>query len=478
MKTTHRVGVLAALAVGMLALGACSNIRSLECKDGLVQCGDRCIDPQSDEGNCGGCGIACGTLQVCGAGTCGCREGTESCDGVCSDLTLDDRNCGACGNACGNGQVCEASSCGGAVVVAACGGTAQVVSVGRDGTPGTPVQLGTSGLQALGVYERNVLAASYGSEIFQFGPEVTLTAATLPGFMGANHILSEPPYVYVTNTNANSVVVAKQTGGSAEAGYAFTKVGEVPLGDNTVPQAAVRVGSRLYVPLYGNLFTNPGAGQRVAVLDVTNPESPVRVPAEDIDLAGLDLQPFAGLTPFPTPYGIIERGGNLYLPLNSYTADYQVGGPGLLAKITLPDGQASAVELDPETCVNVGDVAKVGDLLVVSCVGSTTYDAEWNPVAVEKTSVLLLDANDSVVDSYAFTCTAPDCAAAAANRLAVWDSRVYVGDGMGRLVVLDVRADGFSEVRGISATATRPPAQVCPPSETASNHVADLVVVQ
>jgi hypothetical protein len=42
----------------------------LECPAGLVVCNAACVNLQTDQTNCGGCGIACTTSQVCLAGMC------------------------------------------------------------------------------------------------------------------------------------------------------------------------------------------------------------------------------------------------------------------------------------------------------------------------------------------------------------------------------------------------------------------------
>lgn len=44
------------------------------CADGLVACGGDCVDPQSDSGNCGACGVTCDDGVPCQGGHCGCPE--------------------------------------------------------------------------------------------------------------------------------------------------------------------------------------------------------------------------------------------------------------------------------------------------------------------------------------------------------------------------------------------------------------------
>jgi hypothetical protein len=72
--------------------------------------------------NCGACNNVCrlaNATPVCAAGACAigaCYPGFANCNGTTSDgceasLQSDTRNCGACGRACGTGQVCRFGSC-------------------------------------------------------------------------------------------------------------------------------------------------------------------------------------------------------------------------------------------------------------------------------------------------------------------------------------------------------------------------------
>ncbi|MCD6499937.1 MAG: MYXO-CTERM sorting domain-containing protein [Deltaproteobacteria bacterium] len=40
-----------------------------------------------------------------------CDQGLTDCDGDCVDLDSDDDNCGGCGQACASGQTCRDGSC-------------------------------------------------------------------------------------------------------------------------------------------------------------------------------------------------------------------------------------------------------------------------------------------------------------------------------------------------------------------------------
>ena len=81
-----------------------------------------CANTSADNANCGGCGIACGTGQLCKSGACtnGCASqdgGTETLctpDGgspYCANTATDNANCGACGNVCTNKLTCINGTC-------------------------------------------------------------------------------------------------------------------------------------------------------------------------------------------------------------------------------------------------------------------------------------------------------------------------------------------------------------------------------
>lgn len=103
----------------------------LPCGDELDECDGQCIDVGFDVDNCGECGRACGSDQVCWKGSCNntcdagcspttqscmmdfcdCRQGLNACGDRCVDLQRDPENCGVCGRTCGANQLCERWSC-------------------------------------------------------------------------------------------------------------------------------------------------------------------------------------------------------------------------------------------------------------------------------------------------------------------------------------------------------------------------------
>lgn len=76
------------------------------CGNGQIKCGNKCIDPASDEANCGGCpGTTCSNTQSCEGGIC-CTTGQSNCGNSCFDLKTDETRCGDCNTMCANGQTC------------------------------------------------------------------------------------------------------------------------------------------------------------------------------------------------------------------------------------------------------------------------------------------------------------------------------------------------------------------------------------
>jgi hypothetical protein len=67
-----------------------------------IDCSGQCVNDETDQNHCGGCGLVC-------AGEC--TNGACTCSGTCVSLFADPKNCGGCGKACSAGQSCVAGQC-------------------------------------------------------------------------------------------------------------------------------------------------------------------------------------------------------------------------------------------------------------------------------------------------------------------------------------------------------------------------------
>lgn len=99
--------------------GTCE-VRS--CGARQTNCGGTCVELSTDEANCGGCNIRCGTGQTCTGGFCQtpcggamCSPGQTCCSNACFDAQSDPTHCGGCGTACTGGPngspACRAGVC-------------------------------------------------------------------------------------------------------------------------------------------------------------------------------------------------------------------------------------------------------------------------------------------------------------------------------------------------------------------------------
>ena len=113
------------VACGDPIVGGPDSDAGVECVEGSgnIPCDGMCVDPSTDDANCGACGVTCGADEVCREGSCQlpCLAAETQCGDVCADLSSDVDHCGACGVECAEGEVCSEGTCG-----LSCGGSTPV----------------------------------------------------------------------------------------------------------------------------------------------------------------------------------------------------------------------------------------------------------------------------------------------------------------------------------------------------------------
>lgn len=83
-----------------------------DCLQGEACCGERCFNVLGDARNCGACGRACESGEVCSGGHCACGvDAPADCGGQCANLQTDRGHCGACGNRCFFQKTCQKGLC-------------------------------------------------------------------------------------------------------------------------------------------------------------------------------------------------------------------------------------------------------------------------------------------------------------------------------------------------------------------------------
>lgn len=423
-----------------------------------------------------------------------CGDGLEVCGTACVDLSSAADNCGACGATCGDGQMCVEGACKACTagvcnydVVATCFNTGQVVALQADsGAKGPNIQVGDRPFTAAPMQDvLLVVDAAKKLREARMADFATLPEAPATGD-APNHVLVNDPYAYVINSLSNTLLVfeRKAQPGTLTDGTRFPQglqlepVASVDFGANSNPFAAVQLGSELWVTLYGNLSGDVSAGGKVARVNVANPRQPALLSKISLP-SGEPLQPFPGSNPVSTPTGIVVHRGQIYVALNNLDPNtFGPGGPGMVVRIS-PDGANVTYLPLGERCLNASWLASVGNKLVVSCAGKSTYDANFDLVAVESSALALLNEQDAVVDIYPIECPAASgstCALPSAGRFAVVGNQILLGDNnAGRVFVVEVSGSELVGKRTLEPQKPQP-ILACP-HDSGFSLVGDIVAI-
>lgn len=83
------------------------------CREGLVRCGDECVDVRANPHHCAICDHVCEAGKVCQGTHCidQCDADRLLCGGACVDAHTDSLNCGVCGKLCQGDEVCMSGEC-------------------------------------------------------------------------------------------------------------------------------------------------------------------------------------------------------------------------------------------------------------------------------------------------------------------------------------------------------------------------------
>ncbi len=96
---------------GSAGTGGCS--ARTDCEDDEACCNNRCVNTDTDNLNCGACGMTCPGAQTCSSGRCGCPAGRTYCAPDCVDTSSSESDCGDCDAPCAVDQTCTNGNCTG-----------------------------------------------------------------------------------------------------------------------------------------------------------------------------------------------------------------------------------------------------------------------------------------------------------------------------------------------------------------------------
>jgi hypothetical protein len=161
-----------------------------------MTCAGQCIETNTDNNNCGGCGQICGvTGTTCTSGTCQCTVPQIVCNNQCVDVTKDQSNCGFCGHTC-QGNPCTDGLCQASNIAQVKSVTERISSIAVDST----TVYWTEGTGSF--------AGAYGKP-FAGGSPVAFGASADP-----RGIVVDLTHVYWVDYGTGSVTSAALLGGS------------------------------------------------------------------------------------------------------------------------------------------------------------------------------------------------------------------------------------------------------------------------
>ncbi|MHB8417502.1 MAG: MXAN_6577-like cysteine-rich protein [Myxococcales bacterium] len=380
---------------------------------GLTDCGGSCVDLGANPSDCGQCGQACGTGEICADAGCGCPAGQTLCDGGCEDVSQNQQSCGACGVACAAWQLCRGGHCTGPDVLVSCSNyniaqvpaTAESV-VGLDSLTGqillpaqplaapppdggAPLTPQISSLLYTDAATLWVLDGTNAQvDIFDVSSWPATVKASVAVGNQPSQILSCGGYVVVVNSTDNTIQGIDPA--------TMRTVAEVNLGAGESPYAAACDGNHtLYVTDPGSLVATPPPAGDVKSIDLSQATWTVgqtlAVPASDVARVS------DGGAALADPEGIafvqFDGGAELLATVGSLDpATYAPVGP---ATLLVMDPALSAVQatIDPGSgCENaqVLTVDPVRGLVYESCTGAYYTGATESvlaPIAVPSNQV-------------------------------------------------------------------------------------------
>lgn len=221
-----------------------------------TNCGGACVDTQTSNANCGGCGAICSTAggKTCRDGLCQCPAGMTDCSGTCVSLTSSSTNCGACGYACTGGRTCQSSLCACPAGTAECLGVCANVQTDQHNCGACGVSCGASTCYAGTCGGENLLANgdfSDGSTNWQI---TQADVGVTYGMSGTSYCISLPSYseaYFGWGNSLTSVPIA------ASYGYTFSYTVS---SSGTLYDFEAKIGHTIspYTVVYSTAADSPG----------------------------------------------------------------------------------------------------------------------------------------------------------------------------------------------------------------------------